>query len=1019
MKFKDFLREQKEKHAVLAFGRMNPITNGHEKLVNKVKDIATKVGGSHHIVLSHSQDPKKNPLSAAQKVKHASHAFAGTNFTAASKKAPTFFDHAEKLHKQGVSHLHMVGGSDRVDEYDRLLNKYNGTHSGARFNFKSIQVHSAGERDPDAEGVSGISASKMRDAAKNGDFDTFKKGAPSTMSQSNIKQMYNDVRKGMNLREAVELGENDLSRFSKYVIKPVKTEPKIVRKTNPAGRTSDHVEYEVHGTLSSQKRTFKSKKEAEAYYNTVKEETLLEGVHDKGIFKAVFLGGGPGSGKDYVLSNTLDGHGLTEINSDKALEYLMDKEDLDMKMPESEEEQRNAVRKRAKNVTELRQRLALHGRNGIIINGTGDDPEKYKKIKEKLEALGYETKMVMVNTEDEVSRQRNVERGQRGGRTVPEDIRKEKWDAVQASRVEHAKTFGDSYSEFDNSEDLRSAPPEVVDAKTKEMQGIFKDIQKFVAAAPKNDQSKQWIANELGKKDTAPVVKDARPHADAGHQDEGNKLGLEYYGFGRYGKDGKVTHRSVHGKLVEIEKKQKETPDLPVMGSGSSSTKEFKLKDKQKERLKDISAKSKLSKLKKENVNEDLRNWFDDKHPEGGWKRINSKGEAIGPCAREPGEAKPKCMSNEKRASLTKKERASAVSAKRRHDPNPERKGEPINVSNVGKGKISEAAYEGNIGMMEVMKFHQKATDDQKKKFKEHLANKNHKEAWKMIQHVSGTKLVGKQFEEVQTKHTLASISELPKDKKTTITFADGNKKKYDSVQRMGKGLRVYHKDGKNNYDGKPSDSIKLHQLQGAKFQFHEETQTKKQKLLSDRHGKPRTFLLRASAAKEAHVKGGTVHKAGSKYVIKIKEDKDEVYSPTNNAIEAIYGQNSSTPSAKQLGKVGISSREKDKPRLDKPVAEERRTISLSTIKENFQKKIEESIDKGIEPGISMAAAGESPARDMGEKLSKRGKATQVVPKNISELTGDETTASIGDQKEDELKKKGISLLTFKKRNFI
>ena len=91
-----------------------------------------------------------------------------------------------------------------------------------------------------------------------------------------------------------------------------------------------------------------------------------------------------------------------------------------------------------------------------------------------------------------------------------------------------------------------------------------------------------------------------------------------------------------------------------------------------------------------EEVNEDLRKWFSKTDPEGGWKRINSKGEAIGPCAREPGEPKPKCMSNEKRASLTKKERASAVAAKRKHDPNPERKGEPINVSNFGKGKISE-----------------------------------------------------------------------------------------------------------------------------------------------------------------------------------------------------------------------------------------------------------------------------------------------------------------------------------------
>jgi len=89
-------------------------------------------------------------------------------------------------------------------------------------------------------------------------------------------------------------------------------------------------------------------------------------------------------------------------------------------------------------------------------------------------------------------------------------------------------------------------------------------------------------------------------------------------------------------------------------------------------------------------MKEDLRRWFSKTDPEGGWKRINSKGEAIGPCAREPGEPKPKCMSNEKRAQLSKKERASAVASKRRHDPNPERKGEPINVSNFGKGKISE-----------------------------------------------------------------------------------------------------------------------------------------------------------------------------------------------------------------------------------------------------------------------------------------------------------------------------------------
>ena len=87
-------------------------------------------------------------------------------------------------------------------------------------------------------------------------------------------------------------------------------------------------------------------------------------------------------------------------------------------------------------------------------------------------------------------------------------------------------------------------------------------------------------------------------------------------------------------------------------------------------------------------VSEDLRNWFSKTHPEGGWKRINSKGEPIGPCAREPGEPKPKCMSNEKIAMLSKKQRASAVASKRKHDSNPERQGKPINVSNFGKGKL-------------------------------------------------------------------------------------------------------------------------------------------------------------------------------------------------------------------------------------------------------------------------------------------------------------------------------------------
>jgi len=119
-----------------------------------------------------------------------------------------------------------------------------------------------------------------------------------------------------------------------------------------------------------------------------------------------------------------------------------------------------------------------------------------------------------------------------------------------------------------------------------------------------------------------------------------------------------------------------------------------KCKDK-KEWEKVAQSRSEIWRRKRLKIDEDLRQWFSKSHPEGGWKRINSKGEAIGPCAREPGEPKPKCMSNEKRAQLSKKERAAAVAAKRKHDPVADRSGKggkPVNVSNYGKGKLGEAA---------------------------------------------------------------------------------------------------------------------------------------------------------------------------------------------------------------------------------------------------------------------------------------------------------------------------------------
>jgi predicted ABC-type ATPase/nicotinamide mononucleotide adenylyltransferase len=706
MRFKDFiLKEEKENHAVMAFGRMNPPTTGHQVLVNKVHDVAKQHKASHHVVLSTSQDKAKNPLSSAQKLKHAQRFFPKTNVSVATREHPNFLKQAEKLHKKGVTHLHMVAGSDRVGEYHKLLHKYNGTHSGALFNFKHIKVHSAGERDPDAEGTTGMSASKMRGHASSGNYKEFKKGIPSHVRDHHAKELYDEVRKGMNVKEQFKL---------------------------------------------------------EIPVDVLFEEFLNEGVHDKGIFKAVFLSGGPGSGKDYVLSNTLDGHGLTEINSDKALEYLMDKEKLDKRMPESEKQEREFVRGRAKNVTEVKERLALHGRNGLIINGTGDDAKKIAKIKERLESMGYETSMIMVNTADEVSKQRNIERGKSGGRTVPEDIRKEKWDNVQKARPEFGKMFGDKYVEFDNSEDLRKADPEVVQQKKDEMMQIFKQVRQFVSKPPESEQAKNWIASQLGQKDTLKVAQkgsEKTPPKESNAYKEAMKQGLQYLGFGRYGKDGKVTHHSVNDQLVK-------------------------------------------------DVNESFDNFLNE-------------------------------------------EVKISISA-----DTPE---EAIRTIQLLKNEPNEDETEEDYSMSDV-------------------------DAKNLL-------TLGRNFSVIEPQVSAGSVNIMP---------------------RM---------------------------------------RTEESKYLTDKNGKPKVFILRAAAAREAHVRNASLEKVKKGYVVKLKEE-------------------------------------------------------VSNLNESFITEI----DAGIESGMSLSGHNK-------EFLGKDGKITSIKKKEMKELTGDTTTHSIGGKKEDELKKQGISLSTFRSKN--
>ena len=217
MDFLDYLQEAPEKHGVLAYGRMNPPTKGHEQVINKVHEVAKEHNAVHKVVLSHSHDTNKNPLPADVKVKHAQHAFPGTHIEAATKEHPTILHHASEMYKQGVKHLHVVAGSDRKEEYHNLLHKYNdvkGKHG--HYKFKSITVHSSGERDPDAEGTSGISGTKMREHASAGRRNKFNAGLPSHMKPEHKEALYHDLRHHMGISEAVAPGTPGEAHISKY-----------------------------------------------------------------------------------------------------------------------------------------------------------------------------------------------------------------------------------------------------------------------------------------------------------------------------------------------------------------------------------------------------------------------------------------------------------------------------------------------------------------------------------------------------------------------------------------------------------------------------------------------------------------------------------------------------------------------------------------------------------------------------------------------------------------------------------
>ena len=207
-KLRQVLKELPSRKIVFAFGRFQPPTTGHELLVNIVKKVASAQKADHVIFASRTHDKKSNPLPVDRKVYYLKRMFPKTNFVAANDEVRTFIEAAKMLSGK-YKNLVMIAGSDRVPEYKKILEKYNGDV----FHFDTVEVVSAGERDPDADSASGMSGTKMRLAAADGDYKKFKTGLPKVLTDLDGRRLMNEIRQGMGIeivKEQIKFETNDL-----------------------------------------------------------------------------------------------------------------------------------------------------------------------------------------------------------------------------------------------------------------------------------------------------------------------------------------------------------------------------------------------------------------------------------------------------------------------------------------------------------------------------------------------------------------------------------------------------------------------------------------------------------------------------------------------------------------------------------------------------------------------------------------------------------------------------------------
>jgi cytidylate kinase len=266
---------------------------------------------------------------------------------------------------------------------------------------------------------------------------------------------------------------------------------------NEGARITDVRKLRMTDLTDAPRNTKLAKQIATLMQEPVQEVQVDEGVNDPHIFKAVFMAGGPGSGKSFVAQNILGGTGLRAVNSDEVYEFLLKRQGLSLDPDTIASTQGQEIRGTAKDLTAKRQQNYIDGRIGLLIDGTGKNVSVIQDLAQKLKSIGYSVSMIFVNTSLEVAQQRNRQRD----RVLPAKLVADSWNEVQQNLMKYQQIFGaDRFHIVDNSGGLEDLD------RQKNFDKVYNEVQRFLNTPPKHKKALAWIQNQKAQNNAEPTT---------------------------------------------------------------------------------------------------------------------------------------------------------------------------------------------------------------------------------------------------------------------------------------------------------------------------------------------------------------------------------------------------------------------------------------------------------------------------------------------------------------------------------